>query len=176
MHSSYIITFYLPYHYPIKTYQPHFDSRYPANGEGMCNCYRLLNLHNRDICNTCLIAEEFIPAIQSGTLTEKSENLVKPISCGICYTCFADKTLLSNGKLFDNKQIIPKALTVAELKNTCWAGEGPTTTRLQPTFRSNTLSRQHPIPKSFSSQYHSDDDCAFSCTEFQNVLFLSSLS
>ena len=119
MRSNYIRTFYLPYHYPIKTYQPHFESRYPANGEGMCNCYRLLNLHDRDICNTCLIAKEFISAIQSGNLTEKFENLLRPISCGICYSRFADKTLLSKhvcGKLINNKEGIPKPLTVAELK------------------------------------------------------------
>ena len=65
------------------------------------------------------MSEEFIPAIQSGNLTEKFENLLRPISCGICYSRFADKTLLSKhvcGKLINTKQVNPKALTVAELK------------------------------------------------------------
>jgi len=42
MRSSYVHTFYLPYHYPINIYHPHYESRNPQKSERMCQCYRTL--------------------------------------------------------------------------------------------------------------------------------------
>ena len=43
MQSSYVRTFYLPYHFPIKAYTPHFESTNPPLLENICVCYRTIN-------------------------------------------------------------------------------------------------------------------------------------
>ena len=59
MQSRYVRTFYLPYHFPIKAYTPHFESRNPPSSENICVCYRTIN-DDTLLCGTCTIIELYM--------------------------------------------------------------------------------------------------------------------
>ena len=117
MQSSYVRTFYLPYHYPIKTYNSHFDSRNPPLLENMCTCFRSIH-EGISLCDTCIIIQPYINDIEMGKLPEKIQEIRKPIVCASCNFRFADKVLLAahDCKSSTNVQIIPRELTVIEFK------------------------------------------------------------
>jgi hypothetical protein len=59
MQASFVRTFYLPYHFPIKTYQSHYDSRNPTFVEGMCGCCREINMDD-SYCEMCVFLQPYM--------------------------------------------------------------------------------------------------------------------
>ena len=91
MQYSSVRTFYLPYHYPIKTYNSHFDSRNPPYWK-MCACFRPVN-EGISVCGTRIHIQLYINDIENGKLPEKIQELRRRIVCPSCNFRFADRIL-----------------------------------------------------------------------------------
>lgn len=126
MRSSFVRSFYLPYHFPINSpYHSHYRSRKPPLNDSFdrCNCSRptLLN----DLCDTCIDEFDIMSSVRDGKISEKVDKLLKPIECRECGEHFADLlmcdkhiALKHNGEMDMSKsdKIIPAALSVVKLK------------------------------------------------------------
>ena len=66
MQSTYVRTFCLPYRYPIKTYNSHFDSRNPPLLENTCTCFRSIH-EGISLCDICIIIQPYINNIEKIT-------------------------------------------------------------------------------------------------------------
>ena len=110
MQSSYVRTFYLPYHYPVKAYNSHFESRNTPLMENMCECCRQIG-ECVSLCDICLIIQPYINDIGIGEIPDAVNEIRKPIVCSSCnfrsatHKCFVDTV-----------EINPRGLTVLELK------------------------------------------------------------
>ena len=93
--SSYIRHFYLPYHFPLDNYTPHFDSRYPLVDEVTCGCFRVIAV-NEDVCSQCLAAMELVNNAKNGYLSDKIIRIMKPQECLHCQSRFSDIFILEN--------------------------------------------------------------------------------
>ena len=126
--SSYIRHFYLPYHFPLDNYAPHFDSRYPLVDEVTCGCFRVIAV-NEDVCSQCLAAIELVNNAKNGYLSDKIIRIMKPHECLHCQSRFSDIFMLEdhmkvhlNREIHQNeslpqKNIIdPKQMSIKELK------------------------------------------------------------
>ena len=102
MQPSYVRTFYLPYHYPMKTYTPHFQSRNPnPSSESVCICYRTMN-NNALLCDTCEYIEPYINEITIGKMSSELVKLIKPLECTLCNIRFPDIIIMSRHKCMIN--------------------------------------------------------------------------
>ena len=102
MQSSYVRTFYLPYHYPMKTYTPHFQSRNPnPSSESVCICYRTTN-NNALLCDTCEYIEPYMNEITIGKMSSEIVKLIKPLECTLCNIRFPDIIIMPRHKCMNN--------------------------------------------------------------------------
>ena len=126
MRSSYIRTFYLPYHYPITTgYHSHFQSRVPPmdeSSETFCTCSRVIEA-DMQICKVCKDAMDMTDGAKEGMLTVQCIKSLKPIECRICQerfpdfvTCDSHIRSVHEKSQTNSRKIIPAILSVNELK------------------------------------------------------------
>ena len=118
MRSGYVRNFYLPYHYPMNTYRPHYNSRLPniASDEICCKyCFRPINAQS--VCDICISAAEFIDDAIKGNIPEFIQILNKPICCDICGVRFADQGMADKHTCGVSRIIVPKNMTTKELKD-----------------------------------------------------------
>ena len=126
MRSSFVRTFYLPYHFPIPPqYHSHYRSRRAFVEEGSyCDCSRELKDRDDGVCSMC---HESGYVLESAIVGKMSENIVKalkPIECSICKERFSDVSVLnhhekihsSHGTQQNPKTLIPQKMSVTELK------------------------------------------------------------
>ena len=118
-HGNYIRCFYLPFHYPIQLYQPHYDSRNPKVSSKVCGCYRQI-LDDIETCQSCCVATDYLQCIKrEGRIPDIVMN-VKPVVCEQCKQRFTDciESSRHNCAKTDREvhKILPTTLSVAELK------------------------------------------------------------
>ena len=122
MRPSYVRNFYLPYHFPVKIYQTHYDSRNLKTDKNLNNCitcYHVLNDEN-EACRCCCIFDRIVDDVHNGKLPDIVIAAMLPVICNEYSSRFADNIQLSkhkceNGDKID-ENIVPQNLTVSQLK------------------------------------------------------------
>jgi hypothetical protein len=124
MRSSYVRTFYLPYHFPAtSTYYSHYTCRVPkddADDFEICSCSRKLNL-GENVCYICANVE-ILEAVENRKISENMLQILKPIQCHKCQMRFSDKSNCdSHIKSVHQRNITPchldiRTLTLNEVK------------------------------------------------------------
>ena len=92
MRSSYVRTFYLPYHFPTSTYYSHYTCRVPKEDVDdfeICSCSRKLNV-GENVCSICANSE-IIKAAVIGEISENILHILKPVQCHEFQLRFPDK-------------------------------------------------------------------------------------
>ena len=127
MRSSYVRTFYLPYHFPQSAnYHSHYRSRKATNDDNglYCACSRPLNDYHNSVCPVCDEISEIWKSSKAGFLSEPIMDGLKPIKCKMCEERFADNAICERHvrdchteKMTESsKMIIPSKMSVNELK------------------------------------------------------------
>ena len=90
MRNNFVTTFYLPYHFPIKPYVPHYTSRLPVDAAvDRCECLRRISTDETKCC-WCKSCESFLGEVKEGRLPELVLEVIKPIVCPHCTMRFSD--------------------------------------------------------------------------------------
>ena len=90
MHGNYIRCFYLPFHYPIQLYQPHYDLRNPKVSGKVCGWYRQIP-DDFETCQSCYVATDYLQCIKrEGRIPDIVMNVMKPVACEQCKQRFTD--------------------------------------------------------------------------------------
>ena len=92
MRSSYVQTFYLPYHFLTSTCYSHYTCRVPKEDVDdfeIGSCSRKLNV-GENVCSICANSE-IIKAAENGEISENILHILKPIQCHECQLRFPDQ-------------------------------------------------------------------------------------
>ena len=118
MKSEYVRNFYLPYHYPINSYRPHYTSRIHRLSEkgNRCSCCFRSIESSMVICHSSSWIGEFLESVEEGKLPETIQNLFKPYECKQCQMRFPDSIVFKNHKCGSLEMLVPKNMTAQELK------------------------------------------------------------
>ena len=121
--STYVRNFYLPYHFPLDTYKPHFASRNPPiQDQDICNCFRTITDFEAIQCDICTQSFDIIECGKNGQLNNDLYELIFPIKCNECSLRFPDnEALLSHVSVHENNftpnnERMPLNMTIAELR------------------------------------------------------------
>ena len=126
MRANYVRSFYLPEHQPSPaTYTSHFKSRTPSHCElpQYCDCGRKKGIQDLccSLCCDCLLV---VNSAKKRELLAEVIAILKPISCLRCEKRFAEAGSLADHCIVHkpsfsnlvNQKIVPKTMSVAELK------------------------------------------------------------
>ena len=91
MISSYVRTFYLPYHFPATSpYHSHYTRRVAEAGDNICRCSRTIIVDGNE-CHVCINALEIIESAERGKISDNVTEILKPFKCTQCLERFAHK-------------------------------------------------------------------------------------
>ena len=116
MRGNYMRCFYLPFHYPVKLYQPHYQSRNPKLSGNLCSCFRPLD-EDVDSCSSCNVAIDYLEGVKNGKLPDIVIKTFKPLVCENCGCNYA-KFDIHKCHSPQNIDIVPSVLSVTDLKKT----------------------------------------------------------